>query len=425
MSALSTGCATMTHLTREKKLPGVSSGTTLLVDAKQRAITNAVVGGALRVCAEPSPDALTALAASAGFSLSRAEAAALATNASLAEGAASIGLRTQSIQLMRDAMYRLCEGYLSGAIDGLAFETLQRRFQSSMVAILAIEQLTGAVRAPAVVLNGSSTQGDAEQTAAATQKAQAGRDALRTAEKDVADKQEQLKSATAARTTLETEQAELKKNEMPTEKEKARLTELGGLIENAKKAETSAATAATDAAAVKGQKEVDYKALEAARIAILGGSGTASVDGTVAVSEAQDGQVAAVAAVQAIVEASLNLEFGRELCTTILTKSTTTLPTGAGEVHKTCVGYLSETVQALANRRDTISKLTPELVKLLQAATVLMNDPNADAEKVKAAVAAVEAAEKTMNAGGQPGAGGGGAGGGGLIFRPLDRIRDR
>jgi len=62
------------------------------------------------VCAEPSPDALTILGVSGGLNASDGTRAASAA-VGLAESGAFVGLRTQSIQLLRDAMYRLCEGY--------------------------------------------------------------------------------------------------------------------------------------------------------------------------------------------------------------------------------------------------------------------------------------------------------------------------
>ena len=42
---------------------------------------------------------------------------------------------------------------MSGALDDLQYQTLFRRYQKSMVALLAIEQLTGALRAPTVTIN--------------------------------------------------------------------------------------------------------------------------------------------------------------------------------------------------------------------------------------------------------------------------------
>jgi len=60
---------------------------------------------------------------------------------------------------LRDGLYRLCEGYLNGALDEDQYQILTRRYQKYMVALLGIEQLTGVVRAPTVAIN---TQGSAE-----------------------------------------------------------------------------------------------------------------------------------------------------------------------------------------------------------------------------------------------------------------------
>lgn len=170
----------MTHLTRTKDLKPDSA---ILIDAKQRGIFTRNA----RMCAEPSPDALSALAASNKLDLATPQGTSIGEALSISEAAGSIGLRTQSIQLMRDHMYRLCEAFQNGAITPFTFELLHRRFQTTMVAILAIEQLTGVARPPAVVLGGSSTAGDAdavvkltatrEDAAKAVTSAQAGYDA--------------------------------------------------------------------------------------------------------------------------------------------------------------------------------------------------------------------------------------------------------
>jgi hypothetical protein len=75
----------------------------------------------------------------------------------LAVSAGSIGLRTQSITLMRDALYRICELYLNGAISEAAAVQLLQRSQDLSLGILAIEQLTGAVVAQQVNLTTSSS----------------------------------------------------------------------------------------------------------------------------------------------------------------------------------------------------------------------------------------------------------------------------
>jgi len=78
-------------------------------------------------------------------------------SAALQQSAAFVGLRTSSIQLLRDFGYRLCEAYLSGAIEPGQYDLLMRRFQKNVVALLAIEQLTGAVKAPPVILTSRGT----------------------------------------------------------------------------------------------------------------------------------------------------------------------------------------------------------------------------------------------------------------------------
>lgn len=127
----------------------VNDGGSISVDASQRAIISVKKAPPnmepwVAVCAEPSPDAISALSASAGFSAELLQRA-LAASASAQESVASIGLRTQSITILRDAMYRLCEGYASAALDEFGFTRLQRRYQNVMLGLLAIEQLTGAM----------------------------------------------------------------------------------------------------------------------------------------------------------------------------------------------------------------------------------------------------------------------------------------
>lgn len=157
------GCAEMTHLTRQRQM---ADSSVAFIDAKQRAI----FANANFFCAEPSPDALSALAASNSIDLSTPEGTSVGQSFSIAEAAGAIGLRTQSIQLMRDHMYRLCEGYMSGSISPTNFQLMHRRMQATVVGILAIEQLTGVVRQPSVVLSGDADagSGNAEGIAALT-----------------------------------------------------------------------------------------------------------------------------------------------------------------------------------------------------------------------------------------------------------------
>ncbi|MGR4975194.1 hypothetical protein ACIPQ1_20360 [Pseudomonas sp. LARHCG127] len=108
------------------------------------------------ICPEPSPDALKTIAASG--SASKADIANI--SAAYQESGANIGLRTQSIQLLRDQLFSICQAYANGAISNEMYQMYLTRNQRNTVAILAIEQLTGAVRGPNVVLNSSSSTAD-------------------------------------------------------------------------------------------------------------------------------------------------------------------------------------------------------------------------------------------------------------------------
>lgn len=156
------GCARLTSIHRDIN---VDSGTGAIVDMKQRVllVSRQIKDGSKEkrtiVCAEPSPDALSAYAAEFAAEANIPNKMDTKLAAAFQESASFTGLRTQSIQLLRDGFYRMCEGYMSGAFDEIQYAWLMRRYQKNMVALLAIEQLTGAVRAPSVTIN---TQGSTE-----------------------------------------------------------------------------------------------------------------------------------------------------------------------------------------------------------------------------------------------------------------------
>jgi hypothetical protein len=170
LGALSlSACASMGNLTAVNKKETLGSGLNgkgfapagVFIDAKQRAVlsnrrkddeTDLRI-----VCAEPSPDALSAIAAQAGVSYSDPTTA-VTTEGGVSEAAANIGLRTQSIQILRDGFYRLCEAYMNGLSEE-QYTVMLRRYQTNMVALLAIEQLTGAVKGGDAVVSASAGSG--------------------------------------------------------------------------------------------------------------------------------------------------------------------------------------------------------------------------------------------------------------------------
>lgn len=307
------GCAELTHLTRTRQLgkPTIDGRRqAFFIDAKQRAIFQQE--GV--ICAEPSPDALSALAVSQGLNIATPEGTTIGQSLSVAEAAASIGLRTQSIQLMRDHMYRICEGYQSGAISQLAFQLLHRRFQTTMVGILAIEQLTGAVRPPAVVLGGSSSTGSAQAVADLTATREAAASSVR--EGEVALKTAQAADATA-RAERDAAQITLDQATEASAKEVAAKK----LEEQQSKAEDAAANLLAAEGALAGRKA----ALDAIdrQLVLARSAGSASATGAIEAQRTLSGANAQIIAttVGQIVEKTMDLTNQADFCIMVLAES--------------------------------------------------------------------------------------------------------
>lgn len=164
------GCSTQSIY----KTFDVSKGESPMVDIRQRAVivapnkvikrqldangnvvaTSSIDKGVI-VCAEPSPDAMASTAYEMVAKGEVPDRVAGELSLAIQDSAAFTGLRTQSIQLLRDFGYRLCESHMSGAISAAQYDLLMRRFQKNTVALLAIEQLTGTVRVPPIALTSS------------------------------------------------------------------------------------------------------------------------------------------------------------------------------------------------------------------------------------------------------------------------------
>jgi hypothetical protein len=132
----SSGCAYFTHY----KDRAAFDESSYSLDAKQRVVLSFASADkqgrtGRYVCAEPSPDALSAMAASGALEAQVAGQGGGAASASLNEAVASIGLRTQTIQLLRDGLYRACEAYLNGAIDEFGYALLLNKYDDSMISL--------------------------------------------------------------------------------------------------------------------------------------------------------------------------------------------------------------------------------------------------------------------------------------------------
>ncbi|MFT7773034.1 hypothetical protein [Roseateles sp.] len=144
----------MNTISRTTTLDNSATATKAIhLDVQQRLL---IVNSLGKYCAEPSPDAMAAYAAALGVGGSAPAKGSASVSGSGQSTAASIGLRTQSITLMRDALYRMCEAYANGGVGDAQVVTLLNRSQDLTAVILAVEQLTGAVTANQASLGGST-----------------------------------------------------------------------------------------------------------------------------------------------------------------------------------------------------------------------------------------------------------------------------
>ena len=145
------GCgANFTSIYRDYKVDPDKETTTVLIDAKQRAIIStpnkkSTSGRTAFVCAEPSPDALSAISASlaGGVGLARPDKEErIALSTAVQEAAKQLGTRNATIQLLRDGLYRQCEAYMNGLISDETYDQIANKYINAMVVLLAVEQIT-------------------------------------------------------------------------------------------------------------------------------------------------------------------------------------------------------------------------------------------------------------------------------------------
>ncbi|PHR92131.1 MAG: hypothetical protein COA69_08980 [Robiginitomaculum sp.] len=146
------------------------SGQIEFLDGKQRAILiNRYKGAAgntnptlsdiennpmqYRICSEPAPDVFSAYATALAVKAAKnGTDIGASLGLSNSETAATIE-RTQTINLMRESMFRTCERHMNGAYSRQEMQIQAARDQRMMVAVLAIEQLTGVSRGRSTILS--------------------------------------------------------------------------------------------------------------------------------------------------------------------------------------------------------------------------------------------------------------------------------
>lgn len=118
-------------------------GNSVTMDARQRAIVILENQTGKKIaCAEPSPDALSALGASLSASGDYKGEVSAKLSSAISESVKGLGLRSNTIQLLRDGLYRACEAYANGALSEFEYGLTAAKYGDVMVTLLAIEQLT-------------------------------------------------------------------------------------------------------------------------------------------------------------------------------------------------------------------------------------------------------------------------------------------
>lgn len=141
----------------------IDNGRGVSIDARQRLVFVTEKGGRTGsqriVCAEPSPDVAVAAAESLAANLSSPtsifgggenETLAAGIAQARSESVASIAFRTQTIQLLRDALYRACEAYMNGAINDFQYQVIIANMDRLMPALIAADGLTFTQAAAAI-----------------------------------------------------------------------------------------------------------------------------------------------------------------------------------------------------------------------------------------------------------------------------------
>lgn len=321
-------CANLTSIGRTTRLAEPSStsrGKAIHLDAQQRLV---VVNNLQRFCAEPNPDAMAAYAAGLSAGLSQGKGTSGSAAAALQSAAGSIGLRTQSITLMRDALYRLCEAHLNDAINDVQAAVLLGRSQDLTAVALAVEQLTGAVAANQIILTGKSSS-DSSADLLSNQKLLAEARKAETAASaavEAAKKKHIDTVTTVAAKTAEASAAESTYTATPDVPADAKATALADwnakkkAAEDAKSAESNAKTALAAAEATLADATKTREVLESSQDSLLT-SASANTDSTGSFSQtASRNQLNAEAtkaiadAVQAMIQTALGKTYYAETC---------------------------------------------------------------------------------------------------------------
>lgn len=132
----------------------------LLVTEKglRKNIDGSVTRNTRVVCAEPSPDAIMALAASGTLSGIFGSGEEVQGQAAFSQAVGELGERTPVIQLLRDSLYRSCEAYMNGLLNEEDYTDILAFFDIYSATLLGMESLTHTQKPPVIVQTSASSE---------------------------------------------------------------------------------------------------------------------------------------------------------------------------------------------------------------------------------------------------------------------------
>lgn len=151
------GCANFNSIFRKTDTKE-GKAETILIDAKQRPITvNRVTTPNQPItCIGRSADALSQAAASGNLKIDQSNGGGGEAGFAIAEQVSSIAFRTQVTEAQQEFLYYLCQFHANGALGTDDVSDNLRHFQNTMLAMVAIDDLSGAAKA-ASPANGQQT----------------------------------------------------------------------------------------------------------------------------------------------------------------------------------------------------------------------------------------------------------------------------
>ena len=94
------------------------------------------------ICAEPSPDVVSQLALSGGLNALTQTGNSTEANLAIAAAVSRLSNRTQTIQLLRDGLYRACEAYFNGVLEEEDYKSIIKGYDELLITLVAIEGLS-------------------------------------------------------------------------------------------------------------------------------------------------------------------------------------------------------------------------------------------------------------------------------------------